>query len=106
MRSRMTTLRKIKLLLATVILLFVAAAAYISALVVERQAALEQVSRYNVAWLVSQAATEYARLEQRASAFGLPDGGVSAEEVQLRFDIIVNRKKLLEDAELEEFLDT
>jgi diguanylate cyclase (GGDEF)-like protein len=102
----MTTLRKIKLLLATVIVLFVAAAAYISALVVERQAALEQVSRYNVAWLVSQATTEYARLEQRVSAFGLPSSGVTTEEVQLRFDIIVNRKKLLENSELEEFLAT
>src|SRR5437764_585914 len=58
----MTTLRKIKLLLAAVIVVFVAAAAYISTLVIERQTALEQVSRYNVAWLVSQAATEYAGL--------------------------------------------
>src|SRR5882757_7089725 len=100
----MSTLGKIKLLLAAVIILFVTAAAYISALVVERQAALEQVSRYNVAWLVSQGATEYARLEQRTSAFAAAGAGVSADEVQLRFDIVVNRLKLLENGDVEEFL--
>jgi diguanylate cyclase (GGDEF)-like protein/PAS domain S-box-containing protein len=102
----MPTLRKIKFLLAIVIVCFVAAAVYISALVVERQQSLEQISRYNVAWLVSQAATEYARLEQRISAYGLPGAGISADEVQLRFDIILNRMRLLESGEVEEFLDS
>src|SRR5436190_541766 len=102
----MTTLRTIKLLLAIVIALFVAATAYITALVIERQQALEQVSRYNVAWLVSQAATEYARLEQRVSAFAAPGAGVSEDEVQLRFDIILNRLRLLDTGEVEEFLDS
>ena len=51
----MTKLRKIKLLVAAVTIAFVGAAVYISALIVERQNALDQVSRYNVAWLVSQA---------------------------------------------------
>jgi type II secretory pathway pseudopilin PulG len=80
----MSTLRRVKLLLVAVIVFFVAAAAYISTLVVERQQALEQVSRYNVAWLVGQAATEYARLEQRVSAYGWPDSPVSIDEVELR----------------------
>jgi len=102
----MITLRTIKLLLAVVIALFVAATAYLSALVIERQQALEQVSRYNVAWLVSQAATEYARLEQRVSAFAAPGAGVSEDEVQLRFDIILNRLRLLDTGEVEEFLDS
>ena len=86
----MATLHKIKLLLAVVIAFRRRGRLYFC-LVVERQDALEQVSRYNVAWLVSQAATEYARLEQRVSAFGMPGGGVTADEVQLRFDIIINR---------------
>ena len=59
------------------IALFVTAAIYISALVIERQDALNQVSRYNVAWLVSQATTEYARLEQRIGAFAIPGSGVT-----------------------------
>jgi len=80
----MPALRTIKLLLAAVICLFVIAATYISILVVERQNALKQVSRYNVAWLVSQASTEFARLEQRLSALDNPSTGVSEDEVQLR----------------------
>ena len=102
----MPTIRKIKLLLAIVIACFIAAAVYISTLVVERQRSLEQISRYNVAWLVSQAATEYARLEQRIAAYGVSSAGISADEVQLRFDIILNRMRLLETGEVEEFLDS
>jgi len=94
--------RLVKPLLLMVMIAFIAAAGYISALVIERQEALEKVSRYNVAWLVGQAATEYARLEQRVSAFGT--GGVDADEVQLRFDIIVNRKNLLETGDVNDFV--
>ncbi|WP_187399170.1 putative bifunctional diguanylate cyclase/phosphodiesterase [Bradyrhizobium paxllaeri] len=100
----MSNLRPIKILLALVIGVFVAATAYISALVMERQSALERVSRYNVAWLVGQATSEYTRLEQRVSAFGLPDSKISADEVRLRFDIIVNRLSLLRTGEVEEFV--
>ena len=100
----MTTLQKIKALLAVVIALFVTAAIYISALVIERQDALKQVSRYNVAWLVSQATTEYARLEQRVSAFAIPGSGVTDDEVQLRLDIVANRIKLLEHGEVEDLI--
>jgi signal transduction histidine kinase len=102
----MSTISKIKLLLAVVIISFVTAAGYISALVVQRQSALEQVSRYNVAWLLSQGVTEYARLEQRLSAFGGGDGDVTDEEVQLRFDIVANRVKLFEHGNVVEYLDS
>lgn len=98
--------RLIKPLLLAVMIAFITVAAYISVLVNERQDALEKVSRYNVAWLVGQAATEYARLEQRVSAFGQPGSGVDADEVALRFDIIVNRKKLLETGEVNDFVDS
>ncbi|NOJ41129.1 EAL domain-containing protein [Bradyrhizobium sp. WSM 1791] len=102
--AAMLNLRPIKILLALVTGVFVAATAYISALVMERQSALERVSRYNVAWLVGQATSEYTRLEQRVSAFGLPDSKISADEVRLRFDIIVNRLSLLRTGEVEEFV--
>ena len=59
----------------------------------KRQEVLEQVTRYNVAFLLSQAATEHARLEQRVSAYGAH--GVTDDEVQLRYDVLVNRIKLL-----------
>ena len=91
----MSTISKIKLMLAAVIILFVTAAVYISALVMKRQEVLEQVTRYNVAFLLSQAATEHARLEQRLSAYGTPDSEVTDDEVQLRYDVLVNRAKLM-----------
>jgi diguanylate cyclase (GGDEF)-like protein/PAS domain S-box-containing protein len=100
----MRNIRIIKSLLGLVIALFVAASVYISALVVERHSALEQVSRYNVAWLVSQATSEYTRLEQRVSSFGLPASRVRADEVRLRFDIIFNRLSLLRSGDVEEFV--
>ena len=102
--TRMSTISKIKLVLAAVIILFVTAAVYISALVLKRQEVLEQVTRYNVAFLLGQAATEHARLEQRLSAFG--SGGVTDDEVQLRYDILVSRSKLLAQGDVLDFLET
>jgi signal transduction histidine kinase/CheY-like chemotaxis protein/HPt (histidine-containing phosphotransfer) domain-containing protein len=102
--ARMSTISKIKLVLALVIALFVTAAVYISALVLKRQEVLEQVTRYNVAFLLGQAATEHARLEQRLSAFG--SGGVSEDEVQLRYDILVSRGTLLAQGDVLDFLET
>jgi signal transduction histidine kinase/DNA-binding response OmpR family regulator len=100
----MSTISKIKLMLAVVIILFVTAAVYISALVLKRQEVLEQVTRYNVAFLLGQAATEHARLEQRLSAH--VSGSVTDDEVQLRYDILVNRTKLLAQGDVLDFLDS
>jgi signal transduction histidine kinase/DNA-binding response OmpR family regulator len=99
----MSTISKIKLMLALVIALFVTAAIYISALVLKRQEVLEQVTRYNVAFLLGQAATEHARLEQRLSAH--VSGSVTDDEVQLRYDILVNRTKLLAQGDVLDFLE-
>ena len=76
--------------------LLLAAAVYTSFLIVERQNALDQVSRYNLAWLASQATTELARLQERGRAFMLPGSGVGQQEVQLRLDIMKNRLNLLQ----------
>ena len=86
----MASLQRIKLVLACIMALLVVAAAYVSALVRERQGALAEVSRYNVVWPTSQATTEFARLEQRLSAFASSDPTVDLDELQLRFDILVN----------------
>ena len=101
----MSTISKIKLMLAAVIILFVTAAVYISALVLKRQEVLEQVTRYNVAFLLGQAATEHARLEQRLSAYA-PAASVTDDEVQLRYDVLVNRTKLLAQGDVLDFLDS
>ncbi|MCB8819377.1 putative bifunctional diguanylate cyclase/phosphodiesterase [Microvirga rosea] len=98
------SLRILKAALAIVIGCFLLSAAYISSLVVERQEALKQVSRYNTSWLASQAVSEFTRLEQRLSEFNTPDSNVDSSEVELRFDILVSRAKLLTDGEFEDFV--
>ena len=98
------SLRILKLVLTIVISFFVLSAGYISWLTVERQTALQHVSRYNTSWLASQAVSEFMRLQHRLSAYGLPGGGVDKDEVQLRFDIMVSRAKLLSDGEFQDFV--
>lgn len=95
--------RVLKLLLGAVVTLFVSGAAYISLLIGERQEALQQVSRYNVTWLASQAVTELARLQQRIAATAVPGSGIDRDEVQLRLEILANRVGLLRSAEVAEF---
>jgi signal transduction histidine kinase len=69
-----------------------------------RQEALREVSRYNTVWFVSQALAEFTRLQQRISAFGDPNSNVDKDEVELRFDILLNRIALLNDGEFQVFL--
>src|SRR4051812_42949963 len=93
-RRAMKALVTIKLLLAGVIAFFAAATIYTSVVISERQHALRQASRYNVAWLAGQATTEFARFVERISSSAVPGSNVDADEVQLRFDILLNRLKL------------
>src|SRR5215213_4099267 len=80
-----------RILLIPIIGLFVLAAGYTSTLIRERQDALQQVSRYNVTWLVSQAVAELSRLQQRIAATAVPDSGIDKDEVHLRLDIVESR---------------
>ncbi|WP_112663392.1 putative bifunctional diguanylate cyclase/phosphodiesterase [Microvirga flavescens] len=98
------SLRTLKIVLAVVIGCFILSASYISTLIVERQSALRQVSRYNTSWLASQAVSEFTRLEQRVSAFGLPDSTVDKDEVSLRYEILTSRVKLLSEGEFLDFV--
>jgi hypothetical protein len=91
-------------LLAAAGLLLVLAAAYTSRLIVERQDALQRVSRYNSAWLASQAVSELARLKERIAGYALADGTVDREEVQLRLDILMNRVGLLQGSGMAELV--
>jgi diguanylate cyclase (GGDEF)-like protein len=84
--------------------LFILAAAYTSTLIRERQDALQQVSRYNVTWLVSQAVVELGRLQQRIAATAVPGSGIDKDEVHLRLDIVENRLGLLGRGEVEELV--
>ncbi len=98
------SLRTLKLVLAFVIGCFILSAAYISSLIVERQNALKQVSRYNISWLASQAVAEFTRLQQRLSAFSTPGSNIDKEQVELRFDILLSRTKLMSSGEFKDFL--
>src|SRR5919107_381630 len=102
----MTALRTLKLLLAGIIALFAAATVYTSVVIGERQEALRQTSRYNVAWLASQATAEFARFVERVSSYSVPGSGIDADEVQLRFEILLNRLRLFENGDFRAFADT
>jgi diguanylate cyclase (GGDEF)-like protein len=99
-------MRFLRIALTVVILGFIASAIYISALVYQRNAALERVGLHNVIWMVAQAPSEFARLEQRVSALGMNNGSVTPEEVQLRYDIVVNRFKTLRSVSVAHFVNS
>jgi diguanylate cyclase (GGDEF)-like protein/PAS domain S-box-containing protein len=98
--------RLMRRLLTIVIVGFVLSAAYVSTIVLQRQEALERVGRDNVTWMVSQGLSEYTRLQQRVGEYAIPELGVDAEEVRLRFDIVGNRLKLLQSKSLSEFVNS
>src|SRR5258708_28641280 len=97
------TVRLGKIALVFAMGLFSAAAVYILILISERQEALDRVSRYNVAWSTSQAATELGRLTHRVAAYGLPGTTVDADEVALRFEILESRLGNLRGGEVDAF---
>lgn len=99
-------MRFLRIALTIVILGFIASAIYISALVFQRQTALEGVGLGNVTWMVAQAPSEFARLEQRVASFGAEGGSVDAAEVKLRFDIVVNRLKTLRAQSVRAFVQS
>lgn len=101
----MKALRTTKLLLVAVIGIFAAAAGYISVLIGDRQETLREVSRYNEAWIVSQATTEFVRLEQRLDLFE-HSAAVSAAEVQLRFEILLHRVHRFGSGDIQAFIAT
>jgi diguanylate cyclase (GGDEF)-like protein len=88
----------------TVTVFLVALALYTTVLIVQRQRALGEVSRYNTTWLTSQAAYEVARLEGAVGAFTVKGSGVDKDNVQLRLDIVLNRVSLLDHGEMADFI--
>jgi len=100
--GRLSGIRQL-LLLSALIFLAVAVLAN-SVMIVERQEALGRVSRYNLTWLMSQAAHEVLRLEEVVSAAALPGSRVDADAVGLRVDVLANRMVLLRTGEAAEFL--
>ena len=102
--SRLT--RAVRLGLLGMVPALALAAVYTSFLIVQRQRALGEVSRYNVTWLVSQAGLEIARLQGAAAMALLPGSTVKEEDVQLRLDIVANRVHLFDDGDVAVFVKT
>ncbi|QRM35574.1 bifunctional diguanylate cyclase/phosphodiesterase [Microvirga sp. VF16] len=89
------SLRTLKVIFGAVTVCFLLASAYIAMLVTERQRVLGDITHYNPAWQASQAVSEFMRLERRLDAFNVPGRGVDKGEVDLRFEILLSRVKLL-----------
>jgi signal transduction histidine kinase len=98
-------LRIIKIVLAMTIVAFAIVGVYLSQTISERQNALRDVSRYDLVWAASQAATEFNRLEFEIAAFALADGSASPDEVRLRLDIMYNRLNILRRGDLREVVE-
>lgn len=82
------------------------AAVFNSIAIVRHQATLDHVSRYNLTWLLSQAAHELLRLQEAIGASALPGSVVDADDVALRVEIFQNRLALLQKGEAAEFIST
>lgn len=79
---------------------------YTISLIINQQQILRDMSRYNVTWLTSQTAYEFARLQVTVGALSAGVSGVDRDEVQLRVDIVRNRAQLFESGELRAFLSS
>ena len=93
-----------KRVLVLVLVCLTGAALINSILIVQHQAALDRVSRYNLTWLLSQAAHESLRLQEVIGASALPGGPIDADDVTLRLDVLRNRLTLLQTGEAAEFI--
>ena len=93
-----------KLALAATAVLLLGVDGYASMLIWRQQQVMQDISRYNVTWLTTQAAYELSRLQMTIGAHlaGVP--GADDQEVQLRLDILQNRAQLFESGELAAFL--
>ena len=100
--GRLSGVRQL-LLLSALMFLAVAVVAN-SVVIVKRQEALGRISRYNLTWLLSQAAHEVLRLQEVISASALPGSHVDADAVALRLDVLANRMVLLRTGEAAEFI--
>ncbi|MBO1907966.1 EAL domain-containing protein [Microvirga sp. 3-52] len=98
------SLRTLKVIFGAVTVCFLLASTYIAVLVAERQKVLGDITHYNPAWHASQAVSEFMRLERRLDAFNVPGRGADKEEVELRFEILLSRAKLLIEGRLQSII--
>jgi diguanylate cyclase (GGDEF)-like protein len=96
--------RSFKLLFIAMTGFLIVAALYSSVLIVQRQTALGEVSRYDTTWSLTQAVLEVSRLETAVAASAIPGSHLDREDIDLWLDIVENRVNLLSTGEIQGFL--
>jgi len=85
------SVRAVQIFLVATIAALIAASFYTSATIQDRQRALLQLSRYDLAFSSHQAVIEFYRLEQALLRLDNDRSPANLEEVRLRYEILYNR---------------
>jgi diguanylate cyclase (GGDEF)-like protein len=79
-------------------------AAYATVTLLQRQDALRKVSRYNISWTASHAATEVARLQAALGALAVTGDAAERDAVELWTDLVAGRATMLQRGEAGAFI--
>ncbi|XHB99587.1 EAL domain-containing protein [Nitratireductor sp. ac15] len=101
---RRTASRVVQTVLSIGMVALAVAALYISVLVFQRQEALTQIFRYNIAYSASQGMNELLRFRQRLTAMLVEPPQASKQDVELRYQIMMSRLSLFEQGEFVNFV--
>ncbi len=94
----------LKGLLAAVIVLVALAGVSTAVVIVERQSTLEDSTRYGSSWRLSQTVNEFSRFIKSAAMFGA-GADVTADEMRMRFEVLVGRYRMLSEGAIHRFID-
>ncbi|MCR4265519.1 bifunctional diguanylate cyclase/phosphodiesterase [Nitratireductor sp. ZSWI3] len=102
--GRRTASRVIQTVLTIGIIALALSALYISVLVFQRQEALSQIFRYNIAFSASQGMNELLRFRQRLAGLLVEPPQATKQDVELRYQILLSRMSLFESGEFRGFV--
>jgi len=101
---RRTASRVVQMVLSVGMIALAVAALYISVLIFQRQEALTQIFRYNIAYSASQGMNELLRFRQRLTAVLVEPPQANRQDVELRYQILRSRLSLFEQGEFMNFV--
>ncbi len=102
-RSRAS--RVVQTVLTVSIIVLAVSALYISVLVFQRQEALSQIFRYNIAFSASQGMNELLRFRQRVAGLLVDPPQTTKQDVELRYQILLSRMSLFDSGEFKNFVN-
>jgi len=102
--KRRTASRVVQVVLSIGMIALAVAALYISVLVFQRQEALTQIFRYNIAYSASQGMNELLRFRRTLTAALIDPPQVTKQDVELRYQILLSRLSLFEQGEFMNFV--